>query len=205
MIIKKIDCVDLKSNFFVYTLACPKTDKVKYVGITNNPKQRLRKHLTSIKKPTLKNNWIKSLLNKGLEPVMTLTDSSDLRTEINNKEKYWIIKYREWGCDLKNITTGGDGGSTMLGRKLTKEQSLKISLSKKGVKNPYVGINNKSTKSKKVSQIDFNTKEVIAVFNSVIDASKITGCSKTNISKFANGNIKPSIKKVGGYEWKYTD
>lgn len=202
--IRSLDCVDLAANFFVYTLTCPATDKVKYVGITKNPKQRFRKHLL-IRSKTLKNNWIRSLLNEGLKPVMTLTDYSESRDDINAKEKYWIVKYREWGCDLKNMTDGGDGGDTMSGRKLSKAASLKISQSKLGIPRPDLSASNKITKSKSVAQIDYQNKKVIQVFNSVADAAKITGCSKTNISKFANGKLKPSIKKVGGYEWKYTD
>jgi hypothetical protein len=194
--------VDLNSPFFVYTLSDPSNNKVKYVGITNNPNERYRKHLTN-KKITLKNNWIKSLKSKGLNPLMNLIDSDINRELINEKEKYWIIKHREWDCDLKNMTSGGDGGDTMSGRKLSEEAKKKISIANKGRTRDMDYLNSK--KRKAVQQICFETKRVIAEFESVVSASIITGCSKTNISKFANGNIKETIKKVGGYEWKYID
>lgn len=202
--ISNLDCVDLSAKYFIYKLSCPITNIPKYIGMTKKPKERYRKHLNE-KSLTLKNTWVKSLLNKGLKPVMQLVDFSNSLEEINIKEKYWIIKYREWGFDLKNMTDGGDGGDTFSGRKHKQSSKEKISLANSGNKRPDLAIENKKRLSRKVAQIDFITKEIINIFPSVIEAHKQTKCSKTNISRFANGTIKPSIKKVGGYEWKYID
>lgn len=198
--IKKIDCVNIEHNFFVYSLSDPRNGLVKYIGITKNPKERLRKHLSQ-KNVTLKNNWVKSLLSNGVTPIMTLVDSSIDRESINEKEKQWIIKYREWGCDLKNMTNGGDGGDTFSGKHHTEEAKNKISLANKGRKRDLSYLTEKKTK--KVQQICPITKKVINVFNSVVDAYRITGVSKTNISKFACGKLKSTVKMVGGYEWRY--
>lgn len=198
--IKTIDCVCMEHKFFVYSLSDPRNGSVKYIGITSNPKRRLEKHL-SYKKINLKSNWIKSLLNSGVSPIMTLVDSSNTREEINEKEKFWIVKYREWGCDLKNMTDGGDGGNTFGGRKHTQLSKDKISIANKGRKRDLNYLN--ENKRKKVEQICPDTKKVINVFASVVEAHQKTSASKTNIARFASGNIKPTVKKVGGYEWRY--
>lgn len=200
-----IESYVIPNNFYIYKLVCPITNKPEYIGITKECNERYRKHLTE-KYITLKNNWIKSLLKRDLKPIMVVFDSRDTRDEINKLERYWITKYKyDWQIELKNMTDGGDGGETMLGRNLTKEQKNKISVANKGKIKPHLTEYNKVNKSRAVNQIDFETKQIIKTYSSVREASELTGCSKTNISKFANGTIKPTIKKVGGYEWRYSD
>lgn len=201
--IKYLSSVNKEHSVFIYRFVHPVSEIVKYIGVTNDPKARYRKHL-SHKKRTKLTNWFKSLTNEGLLPKMVIIDSANDRESANNLEKFWIIKHKEWGFDLKNMTDGGDGGDTMSGRKLSKEARLKISRAKKGVKR-NVGPKFNASKRKAVLQICPNTKQIIAEFESVRSASKITGCSKTNISKMANGSIKETIKLVGGYEWRYRD
>lgn len=198
--IRTIDSISINDNYFVYSLSDPITEYIKYIGISKNPKERYRKHLTC-KGKSLKSNWIKSLLSKEQKPIMTLIDSCNTREEVNIKEKYWIIKYRDWGFDLKNMTDGGDGGNTFEGKQHTELTKKKISLANKGRKRDLSDLHIKSRK--KVEQICPLTKMVINTFDSVKLASEITGISKTNIAKFANGTIKSTIKKVGGYEWRY--
>ncbi len=204
-VISYLDTVDKNSKFFVYKLYSPIDRVVKYIGITNDLKSRYRKHITQISKPTLKNNWIKSLINKGTYPVMMAIEGVDTRDKANELEKYWITKHKDWGFVLKNMTDGGDGGPTMLGRKLTPDQCLKISQRNKGRVRPDLSESNKEKKSKSVLQINPENGKVIERFESVRIASELTGCSRTNIAKFASGKIKPTIKKVGGFWWKYEE
>jgi hypothetical protein len=51
---------------------------------------------------------------------------------------------------------------------------------------------------KKVKQIDINTNEVICVYNSITEASKLTGISRQYIGKVSTGQGK----SAGGYKWK---
>jgi hypothetical protein len=198
MVVKYLNSVDKKASFFVYRLIDPRNNIVKYIGITKSISERLRKHLSS-KSRTLKNNWIKSLLKKDLKPICQVIDYSFTREDVNIKEKYWIIKHKEWGFDLLNMTDGGDGGNTFQGKKHTIETIQKIRNSKIGKKR---SINNKS-KRKKVAQICPKTGCFINFFESVVSASNLTGSSKTNIAKYCNGSIKKSIKLVNGFKWKY--
>lgn len=204
-VIKHLDSVDKKHPYFVYRLVCPKTYEVKYIGVTKDVQTRYRKHLKQLSSRTLKNNWIKSILKKQELPIMIVIDSAKTRGDINSLEKYWIIKHKDWGFCLKNMTDGGDGGDTMSGRKLTPEQCLKISQRNKGRVRPDLSESNKEKKSKSVLQINPENGAVIERFESVRIASELTGCSRTNIAKFASGNIKPTIKKVGGFWWKYEE
>lgn len=56
---------------FIYTLKDPITDEIRYVGKSDDPKNRLVEHLKKSKyNKTHKNNWIISLLDKDLKPIL---------------------------------------------------------------------------------------------------------------------------------------
>jgi len=93
---------------FVYALKDPRTDAIRYVGITN---QKLKDRLYQHTKENNRNhrcNWIKSILNIGLSPEieMLATVDDSLRVEA---EKGWIAFFRKIGADLVNATDGGEG------------------------------------------------------------------------------------------------
>jgi len=98
-------------KYYIYTLTDPITNKVRYVGKTTNLKKRYYYHCSlfcnNLEK-THRSNWIKSLLNKNLKPIMNEIDKcSDNWQE---KEIYWIKYYKDLGYDLCNHTSGGEGG-----------------------------------------------------------------------------------------------
>ena len=55
--------------------------------------------------------------------------------------------------------------------------------------------------NKSVQQLDKDTGEIIATFESVIKASLATGIHDSSIGSVCNGNNK----SAGGYKWKHTD
>jgi predicted GIY-YIG superfamily endonuclease len=64
---------------FIYTLKDPITDEIKYVGKSDDPKSRLVEHLKKSKyTKTYKNNWIISLLDKDLKPILEILDVVDV-------------------------------------------------------------------------------------------------------------------------------
>lgn len=95
--------------YFVYHLIDPRTNEIKYVGITNNPKRRYLQHLTpsNLKIKTKKNSWIKSLLKINLKPSITIKYFCNKEDAFDN-EKAEIKRLRDIGVDLKNSTDGGD-------------------------------------------------------------------------------------------------
>lgn len=112
----------------IYSLNCPITDEIKYIGQTyTSLKKRLNKHISDSRNPVVKVQcWIKSLTNKGLLPVMRLVEVCS-KDNIDERETFYIAKYRSIGFDLKNISAGG-----AVRRDIAKETRDKISKSLRG-------------------------------------------------------------------------
>lgn len=93
-------------KYYLYVLMDPILKSPKYVGITNNPKERLRSHLKD-NSITKKTKWINSLKSQNLSPIMKpLKETSNVREVIE-----WEIKYIEKlknKYDLTNSTSGGE-------------------------------------------------------------------------------------------------
>lgn len=107
---------------YIYCLKCPDTDKVMYIGKTNNPKRRLYQHVSDVNKTCgKKDRWIKSLLDEGKRPVMSILEESD---DWDRDEKKWINLYGGTK-KLLNISSGGRIHSFYEGKK---EKSLHLSV-----------------------------------------------------------------------------
>jgi hypothetical protein len=100
-------------EYRIYTLRCPISYDVKYVGKTCSEaiNDRLSSHIWESRNRKLNKRtaWIKSLLNKNLRPVITEIDSCMCPVEINYLEAFYIRKYKQLGYDLKNAQPGGEG------------------------------------------------------------------------------------------------
>lgn len=97
---------------YIYTLSCPITSEVRYVGKSDNPQERLNKHqnnLNNTKYKTPKWSWIKSLRDKGFKPTMQVIDIVP-NSEWCFWEQHYISLYKSWGFNLTNMTSGGNGG-----------------------------------------------------------------------------------------------
>lgn len=188
---------------YIYTLSCPITGFVKYVGKTVDPKTRLRKHITA-KKQAATSKWIFSLKDRGLLPIFEIIDETDLDNWQQMEIRY-IKLFKSFGAPILNHTIGGEGGNTMGGRKLTIEQSKKISDFKLGRPNPATGTFNKLNKGIKVDQFDLKGN-YIATHLSIIDAGKAIGrCSRPIQFMVKNKPIKNGwyVSHVGGFIFKY--
>ncbi len=131
--------------FSVYALKEPESDIVRYIGYTGKSiEYRLRRHLDGGK--TRKDNWIKSLKNKGLRPSIELLDDNLLYEEAIQKEIDYIKLFLSAGARLTNLTIGGDGmrlgymsdevrkkiGNAHRGKKYNEETLKKMSEGQKG-------------------------------------------------------------------------
>src|SRR3989304_2761683 len=80
---------------YFYILKDPMTGKIRYLGYTNNTKRRLYKHIYHARKNTYpnshKDNWIRMLLGKGVEPILEVIDS--IR---NVRDEYVLKERRNW-------------------------------------------------------------------------------------------------------------
>lgn len=94
---------------FIYTLSDPVTNEIRYVGKANDIKKRLNCHMTrsNLIKTSHKNSWIKSLIKKGLKPIIEPIDEV-LVSDWEFWEIYWISQFKTWGYSLTNLTNGGD-------------------------------------------------------------------------------------------------
>lgn len=97
------------SLVYIYTLECPLNNEVRYIGKTNNLEVRFKNHINrSHNKSTHKTNWIESLKNQDLKPIIKILDEVDSK-EWKYWEKFWINQFLAWGFNLVNHTEGGDG------------------------------------------------------------------------------------------------
>lgn len=82
----------------IYTISCPITKKVIYVGKALCIKQRSAVHI-SCNGFTPIAKYINILRDAGLKPVFeVLEDAYDSKTEY-----YWIEQMRQWGFKLLNV------------------------------------------------------------------------------------------------------
>lgn len=91
-------------NTFIYSLSCPIDNKIKYIGKANNPKSRLCEHRRMRDNNTLKNDWIKSLLDNNLQPVLNILEEVSI-SDWKEREKFYISQHD----DLLNICGGANG------------------------------------------------------------------------------------------------
>jgi hypothetical protein len=95
----------------IYVLVDPQTNLVRYVGKANNVPQRYKAHLNIARKHQIhKLNWVNSLKNKGLKPIIEIIDVVPINEWVF-WETYWISQFKTWGFDLINYTEGGDGST----------------------------------------------------------------------------------------------
>jgi predicted GIY-YIG superfamily endonuclease len=117
--------IDNPTGYSIYVLREPSSELIRYVGLSNNPKKRLVKHIYHRKSDrTHKVNWIKLLRSKGLVPEMDILDDGLTLEEAKQKEIDYIKLFKACGAKLVNGTNGGDGG---LGRRHTDMDRKKIS------------------------------------------------------------------------------
>jgi group I intron endonuclease len=94
---------------YIYILTDPRNGAVRYVGKSDDPERRYRRHLTENGR-THRHNWIKQLVQLGLQPMMDVIESVP-KTLWEEREIFWIAHYRALGHNLTNMCEGGNGAS----------------------------------------------------------------------------------------------
>jgi group I intron endonuclease len=105
---------------FIYVLKDPRTLLIRYVGVTNKTLgSRLSRHMWAANHgmQTHVSRWIRLL---GARPIIEEVERNCSRS----REKFWIKHFKSLGCELTNITDGGEGLS---GYTPTVEHRQKIS------------------------------------------------------------------------------
>lgn len=162
---------------FIYCLKDPRDNLVKYVGKSNNPKKRLKEHISESKtKKTKKERWINKLLKLGIEPTLEILKEINVGESLI-WEPFFIKKFKQEGNILVNDDENGLGTAGGKGKKILKkiQEQSKI----------------------KVNQYDTNGN-FIQSFESFRDAGKSLNINHGNISRCCSG----IYKHTGGYIFK---
>ena len=119
----------------VYALCDPRDDRVRYVGISFRTSERYQAHFSEARRgdKNKRCEWIRSLLDLSIEPVLRILESGHDKGEGEQAERKWIRFYRETeGVDT--LTNVAEGGSHLfrLGMKESAETKAKRSLALKG-------------------------------------------------------------------------
>lgn len=113
--------------YVVYALKDPRTDAVRYVGITAKTRlvRRVKEHLRRAASPKRKVHsarWLHSLLVVGLMPLVLILEHCPIAKAVS-AETRWIRKLKRKGAALTNHTDTG----TIVGYKLTPQDRAKLS------------------------------------------------------------------------------
>lgn len=97
---------------YIYALLDSETQLVRYIGQTRiTPKTRFNKHKYKWKRVKGKlshvDNWIKSLYEKGLFPILEEIESNISIKNLDWKEIEYIKLFKSFGADLTNHQKGG--------------------------------------------------------------------------------------------------
>ena len=101
-----------------------------YIGQSIDLNKRIAHHFSNIKNGRYDNPLYRAINKYGLENfdvaiIEVLEASDDLKSKLDEREKYYIQKYNSYGKNGYNQTLGGDGG--ILGYKFTSEQKEHVS------------------------------------------------------------------------------
>lgn len=213
----------------IYALADPRNpEDIRYIGKTSlTLKERLNAHINKVKYRRCHSSyWIKSLLIKGIKPIIILINEVPEEDWIES-EIFYIALYKVLGYKLTNHTIGGEGATGYRHTEEFKESRRKAV--KKGYIRKYSSreeaykahselmkktsrikefsneaslkkaVENSIKKtSKKVYEID-NNGNILNTFKSVAECSRITGLIDSNIARAC----RQPFREVKGRKFKY--
>lgn len=93
----------------IYMLIDPRDEEIRYIGWTSRTlERRLYEHVHIVSHGRLKKEWVRQLLQCGLEPRIQVIQQVPAQSWAAAKI-YWIGFFRKMGCPLTNMSNGGDG------------------------------------------------------------------------------------------------
>lgn len=93
---------------YIYGLVDPRTEQIRYIGKTIDPKRRLYQHIRRAKRNmrsyTHKTRWLRQLFSENVEPKMIILEEC-VSSKWEEREMHWIATLD----NLVNIASGGQG------------------------------------------------------------------------------------------------
>lgn len=116
-----------KIKYTIYKLIDPISNQVRYIGLTfNDLKLRLKSHMSEPGK-SHKIFWINKLKKGGLKPIIeSVEENISTYEEACQREIYYIEYFKSIGCELTNMSSGGNKN-----KKMSEETRKKMSESQK--------------------------------------------------------------------------
>lgn len=216
---------------FIYGLVCPIDKKIRYIGQTRQKLiRRLCKHIWHVQKKIKtqnskfnhKENWIKKIINENLIDNLEIIEIEKCQQELlNEREIFWIRKYKNDGFNLTNQTNGGDtyyyedkiklisesnkilkkGNKYCSGRKHSEKTKRRISEAVKNSNHPHYGIPKPEYIRKKISKANSGEKNGMFGNHFIMSDNH-----KNNISKALKQSEKfQTIMKSDEFRKKISD
>ena len=98
---------------YIYALADPETDEIRYVGKADSVKERYGAHIREAKsgKHSHKCAWIRQVIGKQQKPKLIVLEEVN-QDEWKKAEIYYIAEFKKLGHNLTNLAKGGEGFET---------------------------------------------------------------------------------------------
>lgn len=133
----------------IYGLIDPITKELRYIGLSKNIQVRYSQHCShsASTKGSYLLNWLNNLQSKNLKPELIILEVCKEK-DLSENEIFWISYFKSLGCNLVNLTSGGENfnhsiitknkiSETLLGHQVKEETKVKIRLARaKQVINP---------------------------------------------------------------------
>lgn len=105
----------MNNIFYIYYLTSEIDNyNPRYIGYTTNLEKRLKEHLKGRNsEKSYKSNWIKSIFNKGIKPIIKEIEVVDNLDDALLRESFYIEEYNK-EFKLTNSTSGGEISKTFI-------------------------------------------------------------------------------------------
>lgn len=91
----------MKSESLIYSLSCPVTNEVHYIGKTTCGLIRPMQHLSNSHSEKIK-QWVSDLKDLNYQPIIKIVEYVFPVEDLDNRERYWIQYYLNNGSLLLN-------------------------------------------------------------------------------------------------------
>lgn len=196
----------MRTDGSIYGLIDPRSGELRYVGKTSaSPWNRADRHVREARAGhrTHRHNWLRQLLVVGLRPDVEVLEVHGTPEALAEAERHFIAYFRSVGCNLTNLTDGGEGTAGLV---RSAENKAKVSAARKGRPNGRLGKHHpdetkaKMRASKMWKARPFQSQHGV-IYQTQQDASKTLSLPQGSISRVLRGERN----SVRGYTFQYLE